>query len=181
MSLKKIKTNRIELSKTKGMTIEVLNGPHHQRIFLDGEKITITVIGPEGAGSVIEQTAGSVKITADRFEVNARETITMSSMLSTKLQTEKSILQLTPASSELTAPITTIDAVGVVTVKGQGPALLLSQTVATVSGNAGVVINSGIGIALNNVPFPAPPSAPIPVPPSPLMPTPPDIAPAKMT
>jgi hypothetical protein len=180
MSLKKIKTNRIELSKTKGMTIEVLNGPHHQRIFLDGEKITITVIGPEGAGSVIEQSAGQVKITADRFEVNARETITLSSMMSTKLQTEASILQLTPASAELTSPLTTIDAKGVVTVKAQGPANLMSQSIATVSGNATVVLKSAV-IMCNEVPFPAPPAAPTPVPPSTLIPTPPDIAPAKMT
>ena len=41
-----VKVNRIELDKTKGLTIQVLNGANEQTIFLDGMNITITVKGP---------------------------------------------------------------------------------------------------------------------------------------
>jgi hypothetical protein len=75
-----VKVNRIELDKNKGLTIQVDNGFQKQTIFLDGEKVTITVEGMLGSSSTIEQTPTSITLNADEFIVNAK-TITMNAEL----------------------------------------------------------------------------------------------------
>lgn len=74
-----VKVNRIELDKTKGLTIQVLNGVRKQTIFLDGDKITIFVEGAGGT-SVIEQTPTTITMSADNFIVNAK-TITQNAVM----------------------------------------------------------------------------------------------------
>jgi len=74
-----VKVNRIELDKTNGLTIQVVNGVKRQTIFLDGDKITITVRGPTGT-SIIEQTPTTVTVSADNFIVNAK-TITQNAVV----------------------------------------------------------------------------------------------------
>jgi len=74
-----VKVNRIELDKTKGLTIQVVNGLRQQTIFLDGDRIIITVKGPTGT-SIIEQTPTTVTVSADNFIVNAK-TITQNAVI----------------------------------------------------------------------------------------------------
>ena len=97
-----MKVNRIELDKAKGLTIQVVNGVKQQTIFLDGDKITITVVGPGGT-STIEQTPTSVTVTADQFIVNAKnivETATMDALI----RSGASSIMLTPATITETSP-----------------------------------------------------------------------------
>src|SRR3954453_826075 len=96
-----LKVNRIELDKSKGLTIEVLNGTSHQKIFLDGDKITIPVTGPGGAGSTIEQTPRPVTITADNFLVTARQRIAVTASPSANMASGPSHVEVNPAEATL--------------------------------------------------------------------------------
>lgn len=104
-----VKVNRIELDKRKGLTIQVVNGVHQQTIFLDGDKLTITVSGP-GGESTIEQTPTSVTVTADTvtvladsFIVNAK-TITETAAVEATLRSGASSVLVSPLAVATTAP-----------------------------------------------------------------------------
>jgi len=97
-----VKVNRIELDKAKGLTIQVVNGIKQQTIFLDGDKITITVTGPGGT-STIEQTPTTVTVTADNFIVNAK-TITEAATIEATIRSGASSVLVNPASAVTTAP-----------------------------------------------------------------------------
>jgi hypothetical protein len=157
-----LKVNRIELDKSKGLTIEVLNGTSHQKIFLDGDKITITVTGPGGAGSTIEQTPRAVTITADNFIVNARQTIAMTATTSANMASGPSHVEVNPAEATLSGLEAMVDGQMSATVKSKGTAQVMSNTVTTIVGNASVILK-GAAILTNEVPVPVPPAPPTPI------------------
>jgi hypothetical protein len=119
-----VKANRIELDKTQGLTIQILNGVNTQTIFLDGEKITITVVGPEGT-STIEQTPTTVTVTADSFIVNARTISEIGSVAAT-MSSGASSVALTAETATVTAP--QIDLTGSTEINASAPTLLLTGT-----------------------------------------------------
>jgi phage baseplate assembly protein gpV len=94
-----VKANRIELDKTDGLTILLCHGQNTQKIFLDGDKLTITVAGPGGT-STIEQTPTRVTVTADEFIVKA-STITQTGNQVATMQSNASKLELKRASAEV--------------------------------------------------------------------------------
>lgn len=116
------KINRIELDKTRGLTVQVVNGVNTQTIFLDGEKLTITVAGPDGT-STIEQTPTTVTVTADSFIVNARTILETGSVAAT-LQSGVSSMALTPKAAVVTAP--EIDLTGSTKLDASAPKLTLT-------------------------------------------------------
>jgi hypothetical protein len=116
------KVNRIELDKTKGLTVQVVSGVNTQTIFLDGEKLTITVAGPDGT-STIEQTPTTVTVTADNFIVNARTISAIGSEAAT-LQSGASSMALTPEAAAVTAP--EIDLTGSTKLDASAPKLSLT-------------------------------------------------------
>jgi phage baseplate assembly protein gpV len=161
-----VKVNRIELDKTQGLTIQVLNGVKQQTIFLDGDKLTITVRGPGGT-STIEQTptsvtvtADTVRVTADQFIVNARtitETAAIEAMrrsgASSVLMSPASVVTVAPeisllgeANVNLTAPTITAEAEAVFNVASPGVIALEGGDV-SIAGASGVQIE-GPTIAL---------------------------------
>lgn len=118
------KVNRIELDKTRGLTVQVVNGVNTQTIFLDGEKITLTVVGPEGT-STIEQTPTTVTVTADSFIVNARTIVETGSQAAT-LSSGESSVALTAKAAAVTAPA--IELTGAKQIDAQALTLSLTGT-----------------------------------------------------
>lgn len=148
-----VKVNRIELDKTKGLTVQVRNGVNTQTIFLDGAKITITVEGPGGT-STIEQTPTTVTVTADNFIVNAK-TITETGSLEATMRSGASSVMLTPASAMVMAteigltgtaninamaPTVTVTGAEATTVMALGGELLLEGNNVTMTGTAAMEI-----------------------------------------
>ena len=148
-----VKVNRIELDKTKGLTVQVLNGVNTQTIFLDGEKITITVVGPGGT-STIEQTPTTVTVTADNFIVNAK-TITETGSLAATMRSGASSVALTPEAAAVIAPeisltgttninamapTVTVTGAEATTVTAPGGELLLEGNNVTMTGTSGIEI-----------------------------------------
>jgi hypothetical protein len=117
-----VKVNRIELDKTKGLTLQVLNGVNTQTIVLDGERVTITVVGPEGT-STIEQSPTAVTVTADSFIVNAK-TIRETASLEATIRAGESIVALTPKAATVTAP--EIDLTGATRLEASAPTVSLT-------------------------------------------------------
>lgn len=117
-----VKANRIELDKTQGLTIQILNGANTQTIFLDGENITITVVGPEGT-STIEQTPTKVTVTADSFIVNAKTISEIGSVAAT-MSSGKSSVALTAISAAVTGPA--IDLTGTTEINAKAPTVSLT-------------------------------------------------------
>lgn len=117
-----VKANRIELDKTKGLTINILNGANTQTIFLDGENVTITVVGPDGT-STIEQKPTSVTVTADSFIVNAR-TIRATGSLEATMRSGASRVALTSETATVTAP--EIDLTGSTQIDAKAPTVSLT-------------------------------------------------------
>lgn len=117
-----VKANRIELDKTQGLTIQIRNGVNTQTIFLDGEKITLTVVGPEGT-STIEQTPTTVTVTADSFIVNAK-TISETGSAAATMSSGASSVELTAKAATVTAP--EIDLTGTTQIDAKAPALSLT-------------------------------------------------------
>jgi hypothetical protein len=116
------KVNRIELDKTKGLTVQVVSGVNTQTIFLDGEKLTITVAGPDGT-STIEQTPTTVTVTADNFIVNARTILETGSAAAT-MSSGASSVALTPEAAAVTAP--EIELTGSTKLDASAPTMLLT-------------------------------------------------------
>jgi hypothetical protein len=141
-----VKTNRIELNKTKGLTIQVLNGVNTQTIFLDGDKIRITVVGSEGT-STIEQTPTSVTVTADNFTVDAKVAATIMSGGSRVALTPMTTDIISPqisltASTNINAiaPTVTVTGAEATTVTAPGGELVLEGNDVTLAGTTGMQI-----------------------------------------
>jgi hypothetical protein len=118
------KINRIELDKTRGLTVQVVNGVNTQTIFLDGDKLTITVAGPAGT-STIEQTPTTVTVTADSFIVNAR-TISATGSEAATLTSGASSVALTSKAAAVTSP--EIDLTGSTKLDASAPKIALTGT-----------------------------------------------------
>ena len=137
-----VKVNRIELDKTNGLTIQVLNGAFTQTIFLDGQQITITVAGPSGQSTIV-QTPNSVTINADAFTVTAK---------TATINTLPTSLALTMASATLESAAVSL--VGTGTITETAPTIeLTAATEMTLTAPTGIVINAP-DLVVDGIPIP---------------------------
>jgi hypothetical protein len=136
------KVNRIELDKTKGLVIQVVNGEQTQTITLDGESITMEVKGLTGVSTIVQK-PDSVTVTCDKFVFEGK-TFECTASQSATLTSTPTSLSLSPSAASLSSPTTKV--IGEGTASVLAPDINLAGEAVTVSAPAGVIALTGLNV-----------------------------------